>query len=318
MRPDLNYLKWRYIHNFEPWVTYALTKTALQAEAAETLRELNERGIAITSYEKLAGNNLIGALEEAVRKLERERSHEIEEARALADEMRQSEKNYALFLLGTPRLDPQSIFARCALQDVILDLANAYFGMYTKLRSYNVWHTFATQAPARESQLWHRDADDKIALKCFIYFSDVDGGSGPFTYAPGTHSKGSNRQNAAKIPGMGGRSSDEQMAEIVPADRWITALGKKGTLILADTRGYHKGGLARTRERVMYDCLFTSQAARRPEAFERPQPIALPPNRKVCFALKPSDPKYTLAYRQKMSRQFELTQPDTAMGQSGS
>ncbi len=41
-----------------------------------------------------------------------------------------------MFLLGTPRLDPESIFAKCALQDVILDLANAYFGMYTKLRSW--------------------------------------------------------------------------------------------------------------------------------------------------------------------------------------
>lgn len=316
MRSELNYLKWRYFHNFEPWVSYALAKPALRAEAAEALRELNERGIAITSYERLVGNDLFGALEQAVQKLERERSHEIEEARESADEMRQSEKNYAMFLLGTPRLDPESIFAKCALQDVILDLANAYFGMYTKLRSYNIWHTFATTAPARESQLWHRDADDKIALKCFIYLSDVDEGAGPFTYAPGTHSKGAIRKNAAKISGMGGRSSDEQMAEVIPPDCWITALGEKGTVILADTRGYHKGGLARTRERLMYDCLFTSQAARRPEAFQRSHQIALPSNRKVCFALKPSDPKYTLAYRQKISHQIELTKPDTAIRQS--
>jgi hypothetical protein len=37
--------------------------------------------------------------------------------------------------------------------------------------------------------------------------------------------------------------------------------GKKGTIIFADTRGFHKGGEARTRDRLMYNAMYTSPAS---------------------------------------------------------
>jgi hypothetical protein len=37
--------------------------------------------------------------------------------------------------------------------------------------------------------------------------------------------------------------------------------GDAGTIIFADTRGFHKGGEARTRDRLMYTCMYTSQAS---------------------------------------------------------
>ena len=51
------------------------------------------------------------------------------------------------------------------------------------------------------------------------------------------------------------------MAEVVPAERWVKGTGPRGTLIFADTRGYHKGGLARERDRLLYTCQFLSKAA---------------------------------------------------------
>ena len=74
-------------------------------------------------------------------------------------------------------------FTRLAVKSPLLQIANAYLGMYTRLRYYNIWHTFATRSKPRESQLWHRDREDLYILKVFIYLRDVDLGAGPFTYA---------------------------------------------------------------------------------------------------------------------------------------
>jgi hypothetical protein len=56
-------------------------------------------------------------------------------------------------------------------------------------------------------------------------------------------------------------------------------------VVLADTRGYHKAGLARYRERILYTCMFTSQVSPYPEHFERKTPIPVYSNRALTFAL---------------------------------
>ena len=58
-------------------------------------------------------------------------------------------------------------------------------------------------------------------------------------------------------------SDDQQMAAVVPESRWVKGVGKKGTIIFADTRGFHKGGLARGNDRTLYIAEFLSQAAGR-------------------------------------------------------
>jgi hypothetical protein len=137
--------------------------------------------------------------------------------------------------------------------------------MYTELRFYNVWRNFKSNAPAMRSQLWHRDREDKGIIKVFLYLDDVDEGAGPFTYAPGTHLHGSIKTEppsflegaARKNP----RSTDDQMATVVPPEKWVKALGTKGTVIFADTAGYHKGGLARERDRILFNLMYVSPAS---------------------------------------------------------
>jgi hypothetical protein len=159
--------------------------------------------------------------------------------------------------------DPTDVFARLALNNNVLDIANGYLRLSARLRYYNVWYTFATKTSARESQLWHFDREDNYILKVFLYLRDVDEGTGPFTYAPGTHRKGINwnRQPEYFLEDNVRRSTDDQMNAVIPREEWITATGKKGTIVFADTRGFHKGGEARTHNRLMYTCMFTSPAS---------------------------------------------------------
>jgi hypothetical protein len=280
---------WRYVFNLRPTLAYRFSSGAPSGEAARVLADLNRDGIAVTSARELLGAGpFYDELGAAVDRLEGDLADRLRAARADADDSGAvGRKTFIVELLGArPVLDLDSVYARFALQKPILQVANAYFGMYTRLRYYNIWHTFATQSQARESQLWHRDREDYYILKVFVYLSDVDEAAGPFTYAAGSHLKGRLRREPAYfLEGEVRRSGDAQMAEVVPPERWVKGVGPKGTIIFADTRGYHKGGLARARDRIMYTCMFTSRASRSKEFLVRPDGLSLPPDKEQAFAL---------------------------------
>jgi hypothetical protein len=282
-------LTWRYVFNMTPTLAYKFNRQRPSGEAARVLSTLNRDGVAITSATALLGSSpAYDELSVAVDMLELEHAARLADARRQADDPDTvGQKKFVLQLLGEqPLFEPESIYARFALQPPVLKIANAYFGMYTRLRYYDVWHTLTTKTAARESQLWHRDREDHLILKVFVYLSDVDEGAGPFTYAAGTHRKGRlRREPAHHLEGHVRRTSDEQMAEVLPPEHWIKGVGSKGTIIFADTRGFHKGGLARDHDRLMYVCMFTSQASQSKELMRRGQPLLLPRDKELAFAL---------------------------------
>lgn len=285
-----NRLTWRFMLNSVPTMSWKLGGGPISGEALEVLRRLDRDGVASTSVDALLGeDSCYSELAEAVESLERvELADEIALRRAISNDNRQiGQKTFILPLLGDhPRLDPDLVYARFALQKPILRIANAYFGMYTRLRYYNVWHTFASGSEPRESQLWHFDREDYHILKVFLYLSEVDRGAGPFTYVAGSHPKGKMRRTPEySLEGNVRRSSDEQMSAIAGPEKWVTCTGRKGTLVFADTRGYHKGGLARERDRLIYTCMFTSPASESEEFFDRPDFVLRASDVELAFAL---------------------------------
>ena len=70
----------------------------------------------------------------------------------------------------------------------LLDLANTYLEMWSKLEYVDVWYSVPQPAEAQRisSQRWHRDYNDKHLLKVFLYLVDVDENMGPFQYVPGS------------------------------------------------------------------------------------------------------------------------------------
>ena len=74
----------------------------------------------------------------------------------------------------------------------LLDLANTYVGMWSKLEYVDVWYS-VPQPEAGErisSQRWHRDYNDKHLLKVFLYLVDVDENMGPFQFVAGSQPGG--------------------------------------------------------------------------------------------------------------------------------
>lgn len=279
---------WRYLFNLKSTLAYRLDDHDLSFEQARIVEELNRRGVATSSIDRLPEiGSRYQELKRAVEALEDEWAGRVSEARGETETGDLGRKTFLLQLLGEqPRLDPDSVYAGFCLDRQILEIANAYFGMYTQLRYYNIWHTLTTRGPARESQLWHYDRDDHLILKLFVYLSEVDEGAGPLTYAPGTHRKGNLRELPQSFDEQGvPRWKDEEMAALVPRDKWVTATGSPGTIVFADTRGFHKGGLARSRDRIFYTCMFTSPASQTPEHFIRPLGLTMPAAKAQARAL---------------------------------
>ncbi len=259
--------RWR-AKNLQPSLRYRRSHQPVPEEAARVVDALNRDGAAVTSVDALVGQD--GLWEELKRYADRAaeaHAAELEEARRTAD-VETPGKSYIFKLVRGPvTLTPENdILARFAVQPAILGIANAYVGMYTRLRNVDIWHTLKSSLPARDSQLWHRDPpDDRHLVKFFVYLTDVDEGSGPFIYAGGTHPKGDvHGMAAATKMKKAWRTTDEQMAEIAPPERWINGVGPAGTIVIADTRGYHKGGECRDRDRILYHLLFSSAGHRKP------------------------------------------------------
>jgi hypothetical protein len=216
---------------------------------AELLRELRERGIAVRPFDEVFRNG------EALARLR-------ELAIAAEGGATRSESKDFLEKLLPDRLTLDSPHVALALEPQVVALANAYLGMRSYLRALDVWRNVPTPDPPKLSQLWHRDYDDAINLKLFVYLTDVGLESGPFTFAPGTQPGGPRRLSIKD------RVDDDEMAELVPPEEWVVATGEAGTVVLADTCGYHKGGKPTKGERVLWTAQFTSGAAGAERNFE--------------------------------------------------
>lgn len=188
-----NAFTWRWLSNFGPTLAWRRSRPDLPPEGARVLADLRRDGLARTSVDALGFRaGIWEELQSAIAAEESRQAAQIEEARQAPE--REGHKSYLIELLGrSPVLDPESVFVRIALDPAVLDIATSYFGMYVRLWQFNVWHNVPTRAAPRNSQLWHRDPEDRQILRIFIYLDDVGPGSGPLSYIPGSHALGAGR-----------------------------------------------------------------------------------------------------------------------------
>jgi hypothetical protein len=151
-----------------------------------------------------------------------------------------------------------------ALDPRVLDLANAYLGMWSKLEYVDLWYTPPTdEGDRRSSQRWHRDFNDRLLLKAFLYLSDVDESAGPFEYVPRSFPGGELGDLWPWYPGYDGYPPDEEFARRMDGVQVETFTAPRGTLIFCNTSGFHRGGYATGSPRVLATWTYASPAALR-------------------------------------------------------
>jgi hypothetical protein len=181
-------------------------------------------------------------------------------------------------------LGTDDLWLRLALDQRLLDVANTYLGMWSKLEYVDLWYTPPTEETDRQSsQRWHRDFNDRHLLKAFVYLSDVDETAGPFEYVPRSFPGGELGDLWPWYPGYDGYPPDEEFARRMEGKRVETFTGPRGTLILCNTSGFHRGGYVTGKARVLATWTYASPAALKALSEQNYKPLdgsavsALPP-----------------------------------------
>jgi hypothetical protein len=161
-------------------------------------------------------------------------------------------------------LPGDDVWLGAALDHRVLDIANAYLGLWAKLEYVDLWHTPKTDAPERvSSQRWHRDFNDRLLLKAFVYLNDVGPDAGPFEYVPRSFPGGELGDLWPWWPGYDGYPPDEEFARRMEGVRVETFTAPRGTMILCNTAGFHRGGYATGGARSLATWTYCSPAALR-------------------------------------------------------
>ena len=241
-----------------------------QRRVLETMRQ---DGIALVPFEDLFGDEqLWEALRADIAGFARHTEDNLAELQA-----KQKKKSYLIrrFLKsGTPfGLDDR--WLGFGLSSRMLDIVNSYRGELTWMIDVDNWYTIPD--PNAEdriaSQRWHRDPWDNHIVKVFTYFSDVDEAAGPFEYLRGSPAGG---RNAHLWPWEGDEVYEahglyppqDEFESKAPAEDVLTATGPAGTMVFADTSGFHRGGWTRHKPRVLSYCSFVSTQFRLSPRFE--------------------------------------------------
>ena len=145
----------------------------------------------------------------------------------------------------------------------LLDLANSYLGLWSKLEYVDLWYTKPADAEAerQSSQRWHRDYNDAHLLKAFVYLSDVDEEAGPFEYVPRSAPGGELGDLWPWRPLGDNYPPQDELAKKLEGRHVETFTGTKGTMIFCNTSGFHRGGFATGKPRVLATFTYASPAA---------------------------------------------------------
>jgi hypothetical protein len=259
-----NRLVSRYIFNAKPVRDHRRQPPALGPEAVRVAAELERSGVALTTVDDLIGDDdLFQAISDETLSLRARPDLEVDPAKPFLTEL----------LGSSPALSPDDPLLALALDPEVRGIAETYCGMTLQVQDVNIWVNRPVGEGPTQSQRWHRDLpEDYDIVKCFIYLSDVPDGAGPLQYVSGSNTvEGRKVRLPAEFDGIGNRLADEDVAATFGPDRIVTARADIGTLVFADTRGIHRGGLALDRERVVGQITYASRACTRPRNL-RPAP----------------------------------------------
>jgi hypothetical protein len=118
------------------------------------------------------------------------------------------------------------------------------------------WNFPSNKADHAAAQLWHFDMDRPKWLKVFIYLTDCNQNNGPHCFINGTNNNGS---IPFKIRSYGyARLEDEIIDKYYKKEEIRTFTAKKGTVLIEDTRGLHKGLKVEKGNRLLLQCQYSS------------------------------------------------------------
>jgi hypothetical protein len=179
-------------------------------------------------------------------------------------ESRDDAKDYLVRRYGNgDELPAGSAWLDAVLSDRLLGLASAYLRMWPKLEYVDFWYSVPVPADSDRilSQRWHRDFDDGHLLKAFVYLVDVDAETGPLEFVAGSARGGKLADFYPWYPLSPAYPSQAEFESAVEPNNVKTFTAPAGTLLLCNTSGFHRGGFATAKPRVLATATYCSPAS---------------------------------------------------------
>ena len=160
-------------------------------------------------------------------------------------------------------IDSTSPLFELAIHPRVVDVVNSYLALWSRLIYFDMWHTLPMDTGERIlSQRWHRDPEDRKKIRTFLYFVDVDEQAGAMEYFAGSQ-MGGQFQNVFPWhdPISTPYPPQEELDRRIPPSNRIVLKGPPGTLVFCDTAGFHRGGIARTKPRILATAAYVTPAS---------------------------------------------------------
>jgi hypothetical protein len=153
----------------------------------------------------------------------------------------------------------------------VLHVVSSYMNLWPKLIYADAWYSIPMDPGKRiGSQQWHRDPEDKQMVKVYMYFSEIDESAGAMEYILGTSNALGGRGieiGEWKAAGANLYPSTELVEHSFPPSQRFYCTGPVGTLLFCDTTGLHRGGISRSKPRVVATWTFVTPASRHQRRF---------------------------------------------------
>lgn len=178
----------------------------------------------------------------------------------------------------------------------ILRVVSSYMNLWPKLIYTDAWYSIPMDPGKRiGSQQWHRDPEDKQMVKVYLYFSNIDESAGAMEYILGTsnsiHGEGM-KVGEWQAAGANLYPSTEVVEQNFANTPHFSCSGPIGTLLFCDTTGLHRGGISRSKPRVVATWTFVTPASRYQRRFTvRPaQGVSLSEEARFALDMEESNP----------------------------
>ena len=163
----------------------------------------------------------------------------------------------------------ESPWLQAGIQPRILDTVNSYLGLFSRLQYLDLWETLRMPEaePDHPAQGWHRDSEDRQLVRIFLYFTDVDDANGALRYVPSSRPGEKWGSLWPQQFPAGAVVPPHELERVIPASTMRSCAGPAGTLVFIDTAGFHRGGRARDRHRVVGTWTYVTPASISPRSF---------------------------------------------------
>lgn len=168
--------------------------------------------------------------------------------------VQKGDKQYRNLTIGQnieePLLNVPEILELIVNKDILALVTNYFDNKKVKIGYVKIRRYFANDAPNFDTNHFHIDDNGQDLVKAIIYLSDIKNiDDGVFCYVPKSKSDVINEPSESQInPHL---RSDEQIHRYYGDDSVDKIFASSGSVVIADTLGFHKGTKTKTKDRTV-------------------------------------------------------------------